>query len=158
MNTFYGPDLAATHDEGYTSFVLKAAPNVLAILKKNGVHRGRVVDLGCGSGQWPEKFVGAGYDAWGIDVSAAMIRLARRRVSGATFVRGSFVETTLPACEAVTAIGEPINYLDSRGSFVRVFRNVFKALSPGGLFIFDLYEPASSGRVLHGTHSRVEDG
>ena len=38
MSSFYGPDLAAIHDEGYTSFVLKAAPNVLAILKKNGIH------------------------------------------------------------------------------------------------------------------------
>jgi hypothetical protein len=86
-----------------------------------------------------------------------MIRLARRRVPGATFVRGSFLDARLPRCEAVTAIGEPINYLDRRESFLRVFRKVFRALSPGGVFIFDVYEPASSGRVLPGTHARVED-
>lgn len=46
----YGPDLASIHHAGFTEFSGRAAPGLLSILRANGVARGRVVELGCGSG------------------------------------------------------------------------------------------------------------
>ena len=96
----YQEDLAYTHDVGFGDFARNAAPGVLRLLRDRGVADGLVVDVGCGSGIWARELVDAGYDVLGIDQSAAMIDLARRRVPEAAFRRGSFVTTRLPVCDA----------------------------------------------------------
>src|SRR4051812_40480955 len=48
--TFYGEDLAWTHDVGFDFWARGATPGVLRRLAAAGFSTGRVVDLGCGSG------------------------------------------------------------------------------------------------------------
>jgi len=141
----YGPDLAAIHDAGFGGFSLSAAPALLEILRERGLHRGLVVDLGCGSGHWAAELTQAGYDVLGVDASAAMIAIARRRAPAARFVRSSFLDVMLPACVAVTALGECLGYLlderNRRKGLAALFSRVHAALRPGGVFAFDLLEP-----------------
>ena len=77
--------------------------------------------------------------------SPAMIRPARKRAPGATFVCGSFLTTELPACDAVTALGEVLNYrFDPKSgprALERLFRRVHEGVGAGGMFVFDLTEP-----------------
>ena len=47
---WYGEDLTYIHDVGHAEFALGAAPGIMEILDRNGIHYGLVVDLGCGSG------------------------------------------------------------------------------------------------------------
>jgi len=75
----YGADLAYIHDAGFGDFARKSAPGLLAILRQAGIRGGLVVDLGCGSGIWAAELTRRGYDVLGIDISRAMIRLARAR-------------------------------------------------------------------------------
>ena len=49
-------------------------------------------------------FAQAGYRVIGVDISAAMIELARQRVPAAEFHVASFLDFQLPACSAITAI------------------------------------------------------
>jgi len=74
-----------------------------------------------------------------------MIELARQRVPKARFHVGSFVEFRLPACRAVTALGEVFNYLfdpnNSLQTLRRVCKRIFHALTPNGLLVFDVAEP-----------------
>lgn len=149
MNAFYGRDLAYIHDAGFGAFARKAAPFLLAELRRCGIGRGsRVVDLGCGSGIWAARLVRAGYEVLGVDISAEMIAIARRRARGARFACESWMRTKLPACDAVTALSEVVSYAADRGigeaGLERLFRRVFRALRPGGLFVFDI---AIRGRV-----------
>jgi SAM-dependent methyltransferase len=106
---------------------------------------GVVVDLGCGSGIWARALTDAGYEVVGVDISSAMIELARQRVPEATFHVRSFVEFPMPACRAVTALGEVFNYLfdpkNSLRTLRRVCQRVFDALTPKGLLVFDVAEP-----------------
>ena len=44
----YARDLAYIHDTGFTAFVRKAAPGLLRLLRRYGIHSGLVVDAGCG--------------------------------------------------------------------------------------------------------------
>src|SRR5207247_5317319 len=81
----YSPDLAYIHDAGFTGFAHRAAPELIKILRGHGIRRGLVVDAGCGSGPLAGHLVEAGYDVLGIDVSPAMIRLARERVPHGSF-------------------------------------------------------------------------
>ena len=91
----------------------------------------------------------------GIDVSEAMVELARRRAPEAEFRVGSLFEVDIPPCVAVTAVSEVLNYLfdpenEDRG-LARLFRRVYDALAPGGVFVFDVLGP---GQVPPGTAAR----
>lgn len=148
----YEEDLAFIHDQGYGGFARGSAPGLLSHLRRAGVDDGRIVDLGCGSGIWARKLVDAGYQVVGVDISLAMIEIARRRVPEAEFHVESFLQFRIPPCRAVTALGEVFNYLfdsaNSLRSLQAVCRNIFDALDPGGLLIFDVAEPDRwSGRA-----------
>lgn len=143
--TPYEQDLAWIHDVGYGGFAGGAAPELLKLLRSAGLAQGRVLDLGCGSGIWSRALVDAGYDVWGVDLSRAMVGLARERVPEGSFRVGSFLDLELPSCVAVTSLGECLNYLfdarNGKNALRRLFRRIFDALDPGGLFLFDVATP-----------------
>ncbi len=145
MPTSYTQDLAYIHDVGFGGFAREAGPGLLDTLRQRGVTTGRVVDLGCGSGIWAERLGRAGYGAVGFDQSSAMIAMARKRAPEATLRHQSFLDAELPKCDAVTSLGECLNYLfDARvgeKSLARLFRKIHAALRPGGVFIFDVAAP-----------------
>lgn len=140
----YLDDLAAVHDAGFGDLARRAAPEIVRMLRARGIRGGLVVDVGCGSGLAAQHFVERGYDVFGIDVSPAMIRLARSNAPRARFRVGSIDGVTLPPCEAVTATGEVVSYV--RGGLPalgRFFRSAGAALRPGGLLAFDFMESAA---------------
>src|SRR5262245_34869396 len=71
MTAAYREDLAYIHDVGHGDFARDAAPGLLALLRRQGIREGLVVDLGCGSGIWAEILVREGYRVLGIDLSPA---------------------------------------------------------------------------------------
>lgn len=155
MAGFYREDLAYVHDVGHAGFALRSAPGILGILRDNGIPGGLVVDLGCGSGLWARELLRAGCGVLGIDISEAMVEIAREKAPGAGFRVGSLFEAPIPPCDAVTAVGEVLNYLfdpenEERG-LEGVFGRVYEALRPGGVFVFDVLGP---GQVPLGVASR----
>ena len=154
---WYKEDLAYIHDVGFSDFVLGSAPGILEILRSNGIREGLVVDLGCGSGQWARELVQVHYDVVGIDISEAVINIARRRVPEAEFRVASLFEDDIPPCNAVTAISEVLNYLfNPENELIRLFRRVYDALAPEGIFVFDVAEPGyhTTGNHDQGVHRR----
>jgi SAM-dependent methyltransferase len=145
----YAEDLAHIHASGFTALAGTAAPAVVDLLRGAGIESGLVIDLGCGNGITSRALVDAGYEVLGIDSSRPFLARARREVPGARFRHGSFLEERLPECRAVLAVGEVLAYTER--SLDPVFRRVFRALRPGGLFVFDLPGP---GRVPHGGPAR----
>jgi SAM-dependent methyltransferase len=147
-NDAYEVDLAYIHDTGYGDFARNSAPALLSIVAQCGQASQRIVDLGCGSGIWVRLLAESGYQVTGVDVSAAMIEIARQRLPGGEFHLSSFVDFPIPVCRAVTALGEVFNYLfDANSTWAtlrQVFQNVFNALVSGGVFIFDIAEPGRS--------------
>jgi len=148
----YREDLAYIHDAGFRDYALNAAPGLLQILRKNGVTDGLVVDLGCGSGRWAAELNRAGYRVLGIDQSAAMIRLACKSAPDSKFKIASLLRAALPACRAITSIGECLNYCfdqkNSREELLGLFGRAHRALRPGGVLVFDIAEPARIPRRM----------
>src|SRR5947209_12998942 len=107
---FYGDDLAYIHDAGFGDYILQAAPGLLRILQRSGVKSGLVVDLGCGSGRWARVLNDRGYDVLGVDASRDFLRMARVNAPLSRFVPADLWSFQVPACDAVTAIGEVSNY------------------------------------------------
>jgi SAM-dependent methyltransferase len=151
MSQTYRDDLAHIHDAGFGRFARGGAALLLDELRRGGIDRGLVVDLGCGSGILSEQLAGAGFDVLGIDLSESMIALARQRVPSGVFRVESLLTAKLPSCIAVASVGECFNYLfDERHSpeGVRlVLARAFAALLPGGILLFDA---AETGRVPGG--------
>jgi SAM-dependent methyltransferase len=142
---FYGPEQAAIHHERFGDLARDAAALVLQELIRADLRAGTVVDLGCGTGIFARIVGDAGYDVFGVDLSPAMVELARANAPAATFAVGSLHDTTLPPAVAVTALGEVCNYatdarvgIDALGSLAARVRG---ALAPGGLFVFDVATP-----------------
>lgn len=151
--SFYGEDLAYIHDAGFTSLAELAADRLIEELHRLS-KGGLVVEIGCGSGVAAARLGAAGFDVVGIDASPAMLALARERAPRATFVEESFVSAEVPPCDAVLAADEVFNSLDDTANtpkaLERVFARVFKALWPGGVFLFDVAGPgrlAGSGPI-----------
>ncbi len=159
--TAYGSDLSYIHDVGFGGFAAGAAPGLLELLRRNGIDRGLVIDLGCGSGIWAARLAAEGYDVLGFDQSPAMIALARRKAPEARFETDSLFRAALPACAAATSVGECLNYAfdrtNSRRSLARLFARVYRALSPGGVFVFDIAEPGQPAAALARRFVQTQD-
>lgn len=159
MTDSYREDLAYIHDAGFGQFARNAASVLLEHFRSVEISGGLVVDLGCGSGILAQEVCEAGYEVFGIDLSADLITIARTRVPQAEFHVGSFFDVPIPPCIAVTAIGECFNYLFDQDSttpaLLNLFQRIFDALCPGGLFMFDVAEP---GRVPTGTFRTYTEG
>lgn len=158
----YGPDLAAVHHHGYGWAATGAAQVLLDELRRRHLTSGVVVDLGSGSGILARIVTDRGYDVLGLELSPDMIRIAEGEAPKARFIQGSVVDFEPPPCIAVTAIGEILNYrMDERVSLSTVedvFARVFNALTPGGVFLFDLSGPGRGGPGGVKQEFRDEDG
>lgn len=143
MPRFYGSDLAHIHDVGHADYARLSAPYILQQLHQHGIQAGLVVELGCGSGWSAQAFVQARFQVFGVDISEALVGLARDRVPTATFQVASLYDVDLPPCQAVISIGECLNYYleATPPNLPHLFRRIHQALIPGGLFIFDIAEP-----------------
>ena len=139
----YSADLSYIHNAGFGNFSEQAGKHILSILKRKNIHHCHVTDLGCGSGIWAGLLTKNGYTVTGIDLSSAMIGIAKKRAPNAAFVTGSFYSAPLPQSKVITSLGECFNYLfddslKNKNALQRLFQRCFIALEPGGLFIFDL--------------------
>jgi SAM-dependent methyltransferase len=151
----YDTDLAYVHERGFGDYARQAAPEIERLLRAYDIFTGRVVEFGCGGGTVARHLSEAGYDVLGIDISRAMIRMARARAPAARFRVGSTADARIPTCDAIVAIGEVVTYMvNGSGDTARsartherqlasFFRRAAQALRPGGLLIFDFMESAA---------------
>jgi SAM-dependent methyltransferase len=139
----YGQDLATIQHVGFSDGARDAIPFLLRYLAEHGVTSGRVVDLGCGDGQWLRALLDAGYAAAGIELSPDLAAIARKDAPSARIQVGSVHEEPIPNCDAVTALGEVLGYIppgtEAPPDLEATFRRIAKALRPRGRLIFDLY-------------------
>ncbi|MFJ9631984.1 class I SAM-dependent methyltransferase [Streptomyces sp. NPDC101175] len=99
----------------------------------DGVGRGGLVaDLGCGPGRTTAYLASLGLDVLGIDLSGAMLAIARRENPGLCFRQGSMLELDVPdgALAGVvswySSIHTPVDRLPS------LFAEFHRVLAPGG--------------------------
>ena len=144
----YRDDLAYIHDAGFGGFARQAGQVLVDALVRTRDHRRARDRPGLRQRDPLRSGHGAGYRALGIDISEGMVALARKHVPQAKFRVESLLSAALPNCVAVAAVGECLNYLFDEGNttptLVKLFRRIYCALEPSGLFILDVAGP---GRV-----------
>jgi ubiquinone/menaquinone biosynthesis C-methylase UbiE len=114
-----------------------------ALTTAAAAHRMRprvIVDLACGTGNTAIPWAGArGRKVIGVDVSEAMLRVARRKSRRVRWVRQDLTRLSLDvAADVATCHFDALNHLLDAKDLQRVFANTARILRPGGLFLFDL--------------------
>lgn len=97
-----------------------------------------VLDLCCGTGEAARWFANRGCRTVGVDLSAEMLRLAASKPGNVTWLRQDM--RTLDAgtgFDLVTSMYDSVNYLLTEADQDAAFSGVYRALAPGGVFIFD---------------------
>lgn len=104
----------------------------------------RLLDLGCGPGLYASRFYDAGYQVTGIDFSPVSIRYAeenaRKSRRQITYLNMDYREwkTDEDSCEIIVMIFGDFCVLDPV-SRKNLLANIRRALSPGGVFLFDVF-------------------
>ncbi len=103
----------------------------------------RVLDLACGTGTAALRLAAQGYTVTGIDGSANMLEIARRKAAeedtAVTFVQQDMRAFTAPEpVGLLTCFYDSLNYLTDPDDLVRSFICMRGALAPDGLAVFDM--------------------
>ncbi|MGA2532446.1 MAG: class I SAM-dependent methyltransferase [Candidatus Aminicenantales bacterium] len=148
--------LAAVYDEMYQSIFDYEKEFRLydELLAKHGCRS--VLEIGCGGGHLSSPLLQAGYRYAGLDLSADMLRIARRHHPGARFIRGDMRTFALGRTfDAVIITGRTFSHLVRNEDVLRTLKSVHGALGKKGLLAFDCFR---ADRVVldHGQES-VQD-
>jgi SAM-dependent methyltransferase len=108
-----------------------------------GVEPTTVLDMACGEGSFAVGMAKLGYQVTGIDQSQRMIDLAVERAINENVEVNFFVEDmrSLPfrrKFDLVTCFFDSLNYLLTVTDLHEAIKGAYRALTPGGFFIFDM--------------------
>ena len=127
-----------------------------AILSRHEIHPETVLDLACGTGSMSVLMAKRGYRVLGADISEDMLAMAQDKASELDeppyFICQSMQELRLPyAVDWVACCLDSLNYLTDPKDCRQTFARVYDALTPGGVFIFDI----NSAEKLRGLDGQV---
>lgn len=113
----------------------------LELLKKSNVKV--VADLGCGTGRLTTHFAQAGYQITAIDPNEEAIEYARSKACPGEVMWSVGDSTNLQsnAFEAIVMTANVAQVFLTEESWINVVNDVYRALKPGGHFIFDTRNP-----------------
>jgi len=134
----------ATHYDKFMSASKKYAvweKMIAQTIAKYAVPKGLCLDVACGTGAISQMLIKRGFKVIGIDKSAEMLAIARKKLPDAQFIEADIrqfrVEADQPAVMAVSFY-DSLNYLLEDEDMVAMFKSVRDNLAPGGIFLFDM--------------------
>ena len=118
----------------------------MQILEREGLKPRTVVDLACGTGSVTEILARKGYDVTGVDMSEEMLTQAMAKVmdmeNPPRFVCQQLQALKLPrAVDMAVCALDSLDYVTDPDDCAEAIRRTYKALNPGGIFIFDVNTP-----------------
>ena len=133
----------------------------MQILNREGVKPRTVVDLACGTGSVTEILARKGYQVTGVDMSEEMLTEAMAKVMDMEqpprFVCQKLQELHLPrAVDMAVCALDSLDYITNPDDCAEAIRRTYRALNPGGIFIFDVNTPEKL-RAMDGQVFRDED-
>ena len=116
------------------------------ILEREGLRPRTCVDLACGTGSVSVLLAQQGLDVTGVDMSEDMLTVAFDKACGMEnpprFVCQKLQELKMPrAVDLAVCALDSLDYVTDPDDCAEAIRRVYKALNPGGIFIFDVNTP-----------------
>ncbi len=151
-------NLAASYDRLTNDVDYEATVEFyMQILTREGVKPRTVVDLACGTGSVTAILAGMGYPVLGVDMSEEMLTEAAMKTMELDpmprFSCQKLQELRIPrAVDLAVCALDSLDYITDPADCAKAIRRVYKALNPGGIFIFDVNTPeklrAMDGQVF----------
>lgn len=155
----FGDEYAAVYDAIYADKdYAKECDTVEALLQRCGVSGRRIIDIGCGTGGHARQLAARGFDVTGVDLSAAMLEIARaqsvtrtaddtgtpvRYVAADMADAAAVSPAALGRFDAVLVMFAALGYQTSNAAVEATFANLRAVSHPGSVLIFDVwYGPA----------------
>ena len=131
-----------TNDVDYKAWVDFAH----AILEREGLKVRTVADLACGTGSATRLLAQRGYQVTAVDLSEAMLTEAMDKCADLenlpVFVHQNLAELRLPrAVDMAVCFLDSLDYILDPADCAAAIRQTYRALNPGGIFIFDVNTP-----------------
>ena len=95
-----------------------------------------VLDLGCGNGALTKKLAEKGHDVMGMDASAELLEIAKKKYPDICFVRGDAIDFHMDRLFDVVFSNAVFHWID-REKQPDMISCVWDALKPGGQFVFE---------------------
>lgn len=136
-------DYARLYDRsGQLGFSLRMIHYLEELLAIHPVKGQSILDLACGTGTVAIAMTGKGWQVQGVDGSAEMLHQCKEKSPAGSNIRWSQQDmrsfTSAEPVSLVTCLYDSLNYMLTDDDLVSVFRSVYAALQPGGLFVFDM--------------------
>jgi ubiquinone/menaquinone biosynthesis C-methylase UbiE len=118
----------------------------------------RVLDAGCGYGRIAIPLAEAGYDVTGLDLSDALLRVARERVEAAKvavrWIRETMCRMPLPddSFDVVLCLWSAFHELLEEAEQIAAVKEMHRVLRPGGWALIEgpVFTPASAAEIASG--------
>ena len=151
-------NLAASYDRLTNDVDYEATVEFyMEILRREDYKPRTVVDLACGTGSVTAILAKKGYPVLGVDMSEEMLTEAAMKAMDIDpmprFVCQKLQELKLPrAVDMAVCALDSLDYITDPDDCKEAIRRTYKALNPGGIFIFDVNTPeklrAMDGQVF----------
>ncbi len=117
-----------------------------SILKREGLSPRTAVDLACGTGSVTVRLADRGIRTVGVDLSEEMLCIAASKIEGIenppVFVCQNLTELLLPkGVDLAVCALDSLDYITDPEDCQKAIKRIYKALNPGGCFVFDVNTP-----------------
>ena len=136
MNVFIDPGTANNYDAYYQTELGKKVDEIEKRIISNlikDVPRNHMLELGCGTGHWSAFFLKEGFRLTGIDVSEAMLKIAKKKDIKADFLNAN--SQKIPYNDGSFEVVSSITMLEFVQDQDKVLNEIYRVLKPGGWLI-----------------------
>ncbi|NIQ06148.1 MAG: class I SAM-dependent methyltransferase [Candidatus Korarchaeota archaeon] len=147
----YGP-FAKYYEEIYSERPYQKEVEFIESMLQKYDLEGRILDVGCGTGQHVKLLNEKGYYVMGMDASEEMLEIAQENVKNVEFFKGDMKDfTTSETFDTMLCLFTTMHYNKSMKEVEKTLRNFYNALGRKGIVIFDisLTEDVRGGPSLH---------
>ncbi|TFE01088.1 class I SAM-dependent DNA methyltransferase [Jeotgalibacillus salarius] len=123
----------------------------------------RLLDVGCGTGEWTVKASSAGFETVGIDLSESMLSMAQQKAMEAgqsiRFFQMDMSEAEeLGHFDLITIFCDSLNYLETEEAVQQTFQKMYDMLTSEGLLLFDVHSVYKVNELFAGQTYSYDDG
>jgi SAM-dependent methyltransferase len=131
----------------------KRCEYIFSLLAENGVDKGILLDLACGTGTLSVLFAQKGFEIVGVDASEEMLSLAQEKKLqsdiDAVFLCQKMQQLDLfGTIDAAVCTLDSINHVTDENDVKEIFRRVSLFMNDKGIFVFDANTPYKHKNVL----------
>jgi ubiquinone/menaquinone biosynthesis C-methylase UbiE len=131
---------------GFNLFSLLITPYLEENLYRLEFRGKEVLDMACGTGSTAIWFHQRGYAVTGVDISPHMLAEARKKIKQAKaeiplLKKDMRYLSFKNEFDLTVCLFDSLNHILEYEDIVKIFKGVYKALRPGGFFMFDMVTP-----------------